>query len=179
MILQNTVSESQWLNGMVECKEPCIAARGATRPFLPLLLMGAQAGRRRMMASPPTRTLHTYRPQNFPRILCFFFFYSIISHLTLRAYHRKLSCTIVSSFFVHLLSSLTFFSLSMRISKTRPVRRVARPFVRQTIDCLVAASNLPLSVVIVGVGQADFSVSFRPRRCCFSRKVHAPVVSLP
>lgn len=29
----------------------------------------------------------------------------------------------------------------------------------QTIDSLVAASNLPLSVVIVGVGQADFSVS--------------------
>lgn len=30
----------------------------------------------------------------------------------------------------------------------------------QTIDSLVAASNLSLSVVIVGVGQADFSVSF-------------------
>lgn len=29
----------------------------------------------------------------------------------------------------------------------------------QTVDSLVAASNLPLSVVIVGVGQADFSVS--------------------
>ncbi|CAM9119071.1 unnamed protein product, partial [Laminaria digitata] len=28
---------------------------------------------------------------------------------------------------------------------------------RETIDCLVAASNLPLSVVIVGVGQADFT----------------------
>lgn len=29
----------------------------------------------------------------------------------------------------------------------------------QTINCLVQASNLPLSVVIVGVGRADFSVS--------------------
>lgn len=29
----------------------------------------------------------------------------------------------------------------------------------QTIDLLVKASNLPLSIVIVGVGQADFSVS--------------------
>lgn len=29
----------------------------------------------------------------------------------------------------------------------------------QTIESLVAASNLPLSVVIVGIGHADFSVS--------------------
>lgn len=28
---------------------------------------------------------------------------------------------------------------------------------QQTIDAIVAASGLPLSIVIVGVGQADFS----------------------
>ena len=42
----------------------------------------------------------------------------------------------------------------------------------QTIDSLVAASNMPLSVVIVGVGQANFSVSV-PFMCFFIKELFA------
>lgn len=90
----------------------------------------------------------------------------------------------------HFFGSLLYFRLFFAC-----FARARSCLLLQTIDSLVAASDLPLSVVIVGVGRADFAVSWpasfsflssyflflvslhmhidtrrtrdRPRRCCF------------